>query len=101
MVGLELRKLSCCQNQHWSLYSSHCSPCLANYTYILQQEDRREEELVLRLTGIADLVGGNHIVNPTRGGNTTAVMQVNLYNKSRQLKGDLCFNTIIRLSDIP
>ena len=68
------------QDQHWSLYTSHCSPCLANYTYILQQEDRREEELVLRLTGIADLVGGNHIVNPTRGGNTTAVLQVNLYN---------------------
>ena len=78
LVGLELRKLSCCQNQHWSLYSSHCSPCLANYTYILHQEDRREQELLLNITGISDLVGGNNILNPTRGGNTSAVMQVNI-----------------------
>ena len=30
---------------------------------------------MLRLTGLADVVGGNQMRNPTKGGNTTAVMQ--------------------------
>ena len=65
------------QDLHWSLYTTHCSPCLANFTYIVHLEDREEEDLVLRLTGLADVVGGNQMKNPTKGGNTTAAMQVN------------------------
>ena len=67
-----------CQDLHWSLYTTHCSPCLANFTYIVHLENRQEEDLVLHLTGLEDVVGGNQMRNPTKGGNTTAVMQVRL-----------------------
>ena len=76
------------QDLHWSLYTEHCSPCLANFTYIVHLEERQEEDLVLRLTGLADVVGGNQMRNPTKGGNTTAVMQVNTVSHQSLLTAD-------------
>ena len=51
-------------------------------------EDWQEENLVLKMTGLAEVVGGNHLKNPTSGGNSTAVLQEYLGQLScEQLSG--------------
>ena len=42
-------------DRHWALYSRQCSPCLANFTYVVELEREGEEEAVLRLTGLSQL----------------------------------------------
>ena len=63
------------QDLHWALYTSHCSPCLANFTYIIHLENKQEAELVLNMTGLGGVVGGNHLRNPTPGGESRAVLE--------------------------
>ena len=38
-------------------------------------ENHQEAELVLNMTGLAEVVGGNHLKNPTRGGNSREVLE--------------------------
>jgi len=60
---------------HWCLYTKHCSPCLSNFTYIVYLENKEEEDLVLRMTGLGNITGGVKTMNPTSGGKTTSVLQ--------------------------
>ena len=41
------------QDAHWSLYSSHCSVCMVNFTTVVHMEDREELGSLLSQTGLA------------------------------------------------
>jgi len=56
-------------DNHWKLYSHHCSPCIANFTYILEMDDVEEQVEALNTTGLWQDSITLH-ANPT--GNTTS-----------------------------
>ena len=70
-----MKRIPNLQDPHWCLYTKHCSPCLSNFTYIVHLENKEEEDLVLRLTGLSDITGGVKTMNPTSGGKTTNVLK--------------------------
>ena len=41
------------KDKHWTPYSSHCAPCLANFSLIVDVDEKREEEELLRRTDVA------------------------------------------------
>ena len=46
-------------NNHWTPYYQHCSPCIANFSSIVKIDSSqfpREEEYLLKRTGLYDLV---------------------------------------------
>ena len=79
------------QDPHWSLYTNHCTPCLANFTYIVHLENKEEEDLVLNMTGLAEMVGGVRTVNPTSGGSSSGVL--------REFISLLSCHNLVRLRD--
>ena len=36
------------QDLHWRPYTVHCSPCLANFTYIVDIEEGADQQLLIK-----------------------------------------------------
>ena len=68
-------QLSIVQSLHWKDYTSQCSPCLTNFTYLVHLEREGEQEWVIKRTGLADKGVKLHRRNPNEGGRGKPVME--------------------------
>ena len=64
------------QDPHWSLYTDHCSPCLTNFTFIVQMDTEGEMRRMLDLTGMSQYLDWqlDMLRNPTQGGSSADVV---------------------------
>ena len=61
---------------HWSLYTDQCSPCLSNFTLIVDLDREGEMQDMLELTGLAKHLEWEMemVRNPTKGGSSADVV---------------------------
>ena len=66
------------QDPHWTLFSDHCAPCLTNFTFIVDLDNRQELVDMLRITGLEVVMKEDEedmvTVNPTLGGSSSEVV---------------------------
>ena len=60
------------QDPHWTLYTDHCSPCLTNYTLVVQTDGPGEQEAALTRLGLPPGLVLLHL-NRSAGGGSAAL----------------------------